>query len=125
MNLKSFLLAIPLISLFACSNEYTTVRVVNQSETVIDSIRVTVQTSKLLFINVPPGKVVEKKIAKADIHNNNHDVLVLSKLYLQKGNPLKDGLYYFDLSGEIDDEYTITVNKDLSTSIRPNPETYK
>jgi hypothetical protein len=95
----------------------TTVVFENKSDLQVDSVLFTINKYKCKITKVGPAERGAKEIPKDSIDTNNHDVMVTGSIFVN-GKLAKSQYDYNDLSGSLNDTYTLTLNRDLTVSLR-------
>ena len=105
--------------LFQCvlSNTKTKVVFENKSDLQIDSVVLTINKYRCKIANIGPAERRTREILKDSIDTNKHDVMVRGFIFVN-GNLIKDEYHYNDLSGSISESYTLTLNRDLTVSLK-------
>jgi len=119
MNTKYFFVAVFLIALviqaYAC-NFKTDVVFENKSERKIDSVVFHLNNYKFNIKDIKPNEEKRQEIMSNQVTLNNHDVIFRAYIY-EKDSLLRHTNSYNDLSGSLVKNYTLILNKDLTTKI--------
>lgn len=107
------------IMAIACTSGHTVIKFENRSEKFIDSAVIHVQDLKVVVTNISPHTEIVRRLSSAGIKLNKHDVTIRVYLYDKAKSKFIGGFYYNDLSGALNDKYTLTLREDLNTVIRP------
>lgn len=95
-------------------NKKTTFVFENKSNLIVDSVTFTINNYKSKIINIKPAEKGLRVILNDSIDVNLHDVTVIGSIFVN-GQLIKGGFYYNDLSGSLNEKYTLTLNRDMTT----------
>ena len=95
---------------------YTSVSFENKSEKYIDSVVFYINNFKLKIININPGETKQEAVNMDSVKLNNHDAIVRAYIYI-KDSLFRDTYNYNDLRGDLNEKYTLILNKDLTTRL--------
>ncbi len=90
----------------------------NNSKQVIDTASILIQDYKFSTYNIKPNTIFTKIIDVDSITLNSHDVMIRAYFLNSEKRNYKNGFYYTDLGGYLNNRYTITVDNDLNVKIR-------
>jgi hypothetical protein len=115
-----FLLSCLLFFNFSClsGSSETSISFVNKSSKQIDSALVSINGLQILFPAIKPSEQVTKTIFKESIPSNKHDVMITSNIFSKDTSKPTGGFYYNDLSGFVNDKYTITLTANNHIDVR-------
>jgi hypothetical protein len=120
-NLCAFLVIIFCITATAGAcifSKETEITFENQSNIFIDSVVVNIQNYSFTLKDIKPNSLVYKKIPRDSIRLNKHDIMIRTILFDKEKSNFQGGFYYNDLSGELRNSYTITLNNNLIATIK-------
>lgn len=90
----------------------------NNSNKVIDTAIIYIQSYKLSIYKIAPHTNIKRRVPKDSIASNKHDITIRVNLIDKAKSNFKGGVYYNDLSGLLNNSYTLTLDDNLKTVIR-------
>jgi hypothetical protein len=119
-SISVFLFSCLLFFNFSClsGSSETSISFTNKSNKKIDSALVSINGLQILFPAIKPNEQITKTIFKDSIPSNKHDVMIIANIYSKDTSKPADGFYYDDLSGLINDKYTITLTANNHIDVR-------
>ena len=95
-------------------NKKTTFVFENKSDLLVDSVTFTINKYESKITNIKPDEKGIREILTDSIDVNLHDVTVIGSIFVN-GQLIKGGFYHNDLSGSLNEKYTLTLNRDMTT----------
>ncbi|MBC7935369.1 MAG: hypothetical protein H7Y86_08465 [Rhizobacter sp.] len=99
-----------------CSPNSTVLTFENKSGLHIDSVLFTINNASYKIRKIGPNTTIRERVTFDTIKLNNHDVMVMAKIFL-KDSFFRGGFHYNDLYGGLDDEYILTLKEDSTTTL--------
>ncbi len=69
------------------------------------------------MVSIKPNSTITNTIYPDSIQLNNHDIMITATLFLN-GSFFKYGVYYNDLTGDLQKEYILTLTADSTVQLR-------
>jgi hypothetical protein len=88
----------------------------NKSDLHVDSVTFTINKYKNKITNIRPGKREVYEILRDSVDTNLHDITIIGSIFCS-GKLIKGGFYHNDLSGSLNDQYTLTLNSNMTTTL--------